>query len=173
MVHDEKIHHRRSIRLKGYDYSQPGAYFVTICAFQRQEIFGEIIDAELRLSKLGDIIRSEWFHSAEIRKEVQLFEDEFIVMPNHIHGIVWIVPTELVMAKSLGSFIGGFKAAVTRHAGQEMNSRNIWQRNYYEHVIRNAKELESFWKYIDTNADCWQEDQLHPSAVPNQFNNDD
>jgi putative transposase len=91
-------HHRRSIRLKGYDYTQPGAYFVTICAYQREEIFGEIGNDGMRLSTIGKIVQMEWFHSAEIRKEIRLFDDEFVLMPNHLHGIVWIVENEIVGA---------------------------------------------------------------------------
>ncbi len=84
-------HHRTSIRLKGFDYSLAGAYFVTIVAFQRQMLFGEIVGGEMRLSRRGEIIQEEWFASANIRKELRLFPEEFVVMPNHIHGIVWIV----------------------------------------------------------------------------------
>ncbi len=225
MEYDPQIHHRRSIRLKGYDYTQPGAYFVTLCTFQREEIFGTVVGDEIQLSSLGKIVQTEWFRSAEIRKEIRLFEDEFIMMPNHIHGIVWIVENETVGAdgvrpdinpgistgsnpdvrpvippdtinagirhaegayhaegtrrvplrrapRSLSSFIAGFKASVTSRAGRELNDANIWQRNYYEHVIRNENELKNIWDYIDTNPLRWQEDQLHPSALPNQFNQD-
>ena len=79
--------HRRSLRLKGYDYTQPGAYFVTICTHQRQPLFGRVVDGNMVLNAYGEIVREEWFRSAEI----VLFPDEFVVMPNHIHGIVWIV----------------------------------------------------------------------------------
>jgi putative transposase len=79
---------RRSIRLKGYDYSSAGAYFVTICARNRACIFGEAVEAEMRLNELGGIVRDEWFRSAAIRKEIALYHDELIVMPNHLHGIV-------------------------------------------------------------------------------------
>ena len=211
---DPRIHHRRSIRLKGYDYTQPGAYFVTICAYQRNEIFGAIVGKSMQLSPLGIIVQSEWFRSIGIRKEIRLFEDEFVVMPNHLHGIVWIVGADGVrpdgvrpdgvrpdgvrpdgvrpdgvrpvrkkgaslvplhaplhrVARSLGSFVAGLKAAVTSRAGRELNSANIWQRNYYEHIIRNESELWNIWNYIDTNPLRWQEDQLHPSAPPNPFN---
>ena len=88
MIDDLKKHHRRSIRLKGYDYTQPGAYFVTICSNRREEIFGEIGNEGMRLSPIGKIIQAEWFHSAEIRKEIILFEGEFVVMPNHIHVLI-------------------------------------------------------------------------------------
>jgi putative transposase len=211
MENDPQIHHRRSIRLKGYDYTQPGAYFVTICAYQREEIFGAVTKDGMQLSPLGKIVQAEWFRSAEIRKEVRLFEDEFVVMPNHLHGIVWIVENDIVGAdgvrpgvrpdarpgeqprpinsgthhakgayhaplqrapRSLSSFIAGYKAAVTGRAGRELNAANIWQRNYYEHIIRNENELKNFWNYIDTNPLRWQEDQLHPAALPNQFNQD-
>src|SRR4051812_12722307 len=91
MPYDPSIHHRRSIRLKGYDYAQVGAYFVTIVAWRRDGIFGTVVNGEMICSALGEIVRQEWFRSAEIRKEIRLFEDEFVVMPNHIHGIVWIV----------------------------------------------------------------------------------
>src|SRR5689334_11966933 len=91
MKYDPDIHHRRSTRLKVYDYTQPGAYFVTVCTHQRDEIFGEVIKGEMKLSTLGRIVREEWFRSAEIRKEIRIFEDEFVGMPKHIHGINWIV----------------------------------------------------------------------------------
>jgi len=208
MRDDLQMKHRRSIRLKGYDYSQAGAYFVTICAFRREEIFGTEIDGGIQLSPIGQIIKAEWFHSAEIRKEIRLFEDECVVMPNHLHGIVWIVNENVgangvrtidgakgmpnvqgmhvekdihteqgtrrvplrMAPRSLASFIAGFKASVTCKVGQKLNAANVWQRNYYEHIIRSENELKNIWNYIDTNPLRWQEDQLHPSATPNPFN---
>ena len=89
---DPKIHHRHSIRLKGYDYTQAGAYFVTICTWKHECLFGEVVEGEMRLSALGQIVREEWVKSSDIRKEIRLFEDEFVIMPNHVHGIVWIAP---------------------------------------------------------------------------------
>ncbi len=204
MKFDPEIHHRRSIRLKGYDYTLPGAYFLTICTYHREEIFGEVTEGEMRLNPLGEIVQAEWIRSAKIRKEIRLIEDEFVVMPNHVHGIVWIVENESVGAdgvrpgeqpsttkneshdkgarsggtrrvplrmapRSLSSFIAGFKAAVTSRAGQELNAANIWQRNYYERIIRNENELRNFWDYIDINPMRWQDDPLHPSAPPDPF----
>jgi hypothetical protein len=84
-------HNRRSVRLKGYDYAQPGAYFVTLCTAGRACLFGEIVDGEMRTNACGAIVRDEWMRSAQIRQEIQLSPGEFVVMPNHIHGIVWIV----------------------------------------------------------------------------------
>ena len=192
MKYDPQKHHRRSIRLKGYDYTQPGAYFVTVCTYQRAKIFGEVINGEMKLSALGEIVREEWLRSAEIRKEIQIFEDEFVVMPNHGHGIVWIVdttagaegvrpdmerahamrpdpirPDEFVQARaslrrvprSLGSFMAGFKASVTSRAGRKLNMTGIWQRNYYEHIIRNERELRNIRWYIRNNPFNWQSDR--------------
>jgi len=89
-----KKHYRRSIRLKGYDYSTPGAYFITICAYDKKSLFGEVTDAGgnkpagMRLNDAGMIVYEEWMNTEKIRNEVQI--DEFVIMPNHIHGIVWI-----------------------------------------------------------------------------------
>jgi len=109
MKYDPQKHHRCSIRLKGYDYCvggfvpltryaagtkpaarQPGAYFVTICAFQRMHVFGEVINGEMILNETGKIARDEWFKTAAIRPYVKLYDDEFVIMPNHGHGIIWI-----------------------------------------------------------------------------------
>ena len=185
---DPRIHHRRSIRLKGYDYSQAGAYFVTICAWQRECLFGEVVEGEVRLSALGMIVREEWMRSGEIRKELRLYKDEFVIMPNHVHGIVWIIgadgnrpegggaslaPVQLRReAHSLSSFVAGFKATVTSRARRELNISGIWQRNYYEHVIRDEVDLRRIEDYIQNNPLRWGQDQLHPQASPNKFNQD-
>jgi REP element-mobilizing transposase RayT len=87
---DPHLHHRRSIRLKGYDYTLPGAYFVTLVTYHRDEIFGSIKNGAMHFSPLGQIVHDEWMRSADIRREICLYEDEFVIMPNHVHGIVWI-----------------------------------------------------------------------------------
>ena len=91
MKFNPDIHHRHCIRLKGYDYAQPGAYFITICTQGRECLFGQVVDGEIRLNALGIIVGEEWLRTAKVRPNVVLHEDEFIVMPNHIHGIIWIV----------------------------------------------------------------------------------
>lgn len=208
MKYNPEIHHRRSIRLKGYDYTQPGAYFVTFCSYRRDEIFGEVINAEMKLSTAGKFVHHEWFRSAEIRKEIRLFDDEFTVMPNHGHGIIWIVDTTIGadgvrpvnvgtndtrpnedvhpdmdrahgmrpnpekpdarlrdraslrrVPRSLGSFIAGFKASVTSRARKELRMTAVWQRNYYEHIIRNDRELNNIRWYILNNPLNWQIDR--------------
>ncbi len=88
MSYDPEIHHRRSIRLKGYDYSQAGAYFITICTHDRECIFGEIRDGQMHLNEIGKIVEAEWLKTAEIRDNVEM--DAFVVMPNHVHGIIII-----------------------------------------------------------------------------------
>src|SRR5688572_18942554 len=91
MKYNPEIHHRRSIRLKGYDYTQPGAYFVTFCSYQRMHVFGKVVNGEMVLKDIGKIARDEWFKTAELRPYVKLYEDEFVIMPNHGHGIIRIV----------------------------------------------------------------------------------
>jgi putative transposase len=189
MMLDHRIHHRRSIRLKGLDYTQPGAYFVTICTFQRDEIFGEVVESEMRLNPSGEIIRDEWFKTVQIWPNVELHEDEFVIMPNHVHGIIWIVETDSAGATrrvaptkgsrtlvpgSIGAILGQFKSITAKRINVVRGTPgvSVWQRNYYEHIIRNENELKNIWDYIDTNPLRWQEDQLNPGAQPNPFNQD-
>lgn len=174
---------------------------MTVVAFRRECLFGEVVDGEVRMNDLGRIVREEWFRSAQIRKEIRLEEDVFVVMPNHIHGIVWIYDVgadgvrpdsgqQIVKPmgftqgayhaqgtydergaslaplqrppKSLGSFIAGFKASVTSRAGRELNSANIWQCNYYEHIIRDQKDYERIAGYILANPVNWSNDEENP-----------
>jgi len=200
--YDPNKHHRRSIRLKGYDYTQPGAYFVTICTHGRAPLFGRVAGGDMVPNECGTIVREEWFRSAEIRDEIELFPDEFVVMPNHVHGIVWIVatvdpagydenvrpmvgahgraPVVVVGAtgrsplqphgpapRSLGSFIAGFKSAVTQriNARRGTPGERVWQRNYYEHIIRNERALNAIRRYIIDNPWRWHLDRYNPDAI--------
>ena len=184
-------HRRTSIRLKGWDYTQPGAYFVTICTHERVPLFGRVVDGEMVLNPYGEIVRDEWFRSAEIRAEIELFPDEFVVMPNHIHGIVWIVATDDPAGydenarppvgatgrsplpphgptpRSLGSFIAGFKSAVTKRINQMRGTpgARVWQRNYYEHIIRDERALNAIRRYIIDNPWRWHLDRYNPDAT--------
>ena len=195
MKFDPQKHHRRSIRLQEYDYAQAGAYFVTLVTYQRDVLFGEIIDSEMKLNRKGEIVQEEWFASVNIRKEIRLHPEEFVIMPNHIHGIVWIenvgadgrppvsndsrlpVPNDgrppvsndvrpplrpQMKPRSLGSFIAGFKSSVTKRIRDELNETGIWQRNYYEHIIRNEKELDAICRYIESNPLNWAKDDENP-----------
>ncbi len=95
MPYDPQRHHRRSIRLPGYDHTQPGAYFITIVPYNRMPLFGEIVDGEMRLNEYGEIVRAEWFRTAIVRPYGVLHPDGFVGMPNHVHGIVWIVDADV------------------------------------------------------------------------------
>jgi REP element-mobilizing transposase RayT len=185
MKYDPKIHHRRSIRLKGYDYSQNGAYFITLCTQDRLPIFGKIIDGEMQLSQFGIIVRDEWLKTSEMRKKIEM--DEFIVMPNHFHGIIVIddllgtgtlqrAPTRAPTHEQFGkptsntipTIIRGYKAAVTKqintiqiNAGVYNKPERIWQKNYYEHVIRNEVSLNKIREYIMSNPLNWKEDDYY------------
>jgi putative transposase len=180
-------HHRRSVRLRGHDYSQPGAYFVTICAWQRECVFGEIVDGAMRLNECGRMVEEEWFGLPSRFGHVVL--DESIVMPNHWHGI--IVLTENVGAGSprpphmdviinpegaataplrnmhrptLGQVVAFFKYQTTKriNALRGTPGAPVWQRNYYEHIIRNEVDLARIREYIVHNPLRWELDQLHP-----------
>ena len=190
MPSDVDRHHRRSIRLKGYDYAQPGAYFVTVCTHQRAHTFGVVVDGEMRLNECGEIVRKEWFRSATIRREMELFPAEFVVMPNHIHGIVWIVDTDdpgghhhtvtpdhvgahgrapLPQRRphSLGSFIAAFKSATTKriNALRRTPGAPVWQRNYYEHIIRTEQALDAIRRYIVNNPARWHLDRYNADRI--------
>jgi REP element-mobilizing transposase RayT len=172
MKYNPDIHHRRSIRLKGYDYSQAGAYFVTICTQNRECLFGDVLNGEMVLNDAGKIVADEWMRTGEIRDEIEL--DEWVVMPNHFHGIVMIRRGDRPVAptlpgprpKSIGSLMSGFKSAVTKRINDIRNSpgAKIWQRNYYEHIICNENELNSIREYIVNNPLKWEFDRENPDV---------
>ena len=181
MPYNPEKHHRRSIRLRNYDYSQTGAYFITLCTQNRECLFGEIIVGangvrpKMILNEYGMIARDEWIKSAAIRFEIEL--DEFVVMPNHFHGIVVIhgrgdrpvAPTEYrpgPQPKSIGALVAGFKSAVTKRINQIRKTPGIpvWQRNFYDHIIRVENELNRIREYIRYNPMQWEEDEYYGRA---------
>lgn len=167
---------RRSIRLKGYDYSFPSAYFVSMCTLDRKCLFGEIVDGKMVLNDFGRIVCNEWIRTGTIRDKTEL--DEFVVMPNHFHGIVCIIdkgrgtarraPTVEQFGKpvsgSLPTIVRSFKSAVTKRINEMRNTPGIklWQRNYYERIIRNDNELNQIRKYIINNPAQWAFDRENP-----------
>jgi putative transposase len=249
MKFDPQKHHRRSIRLKGYDYAQPGAYFVTLCAWQREALFGEVVGGKVWMNAAGRIIEAEWERMPHQFPNISL--GAFVVMPNHFHGIIMNsesgvgathtlipgatgdhspMPNEPVENRggspnpasiqplerenratrhapieseagnpyeditpgqnldgsplrvrngpvpgSLGAMIGQFKSRATKRIWKLPGYTHtpVWQRNYYEHIIRNETELKKIWDYIDTNPERWMDDQLHPAAETNPFNQDE
>ncbi|RKY49507.1 MAG: transposase [Candidatus Neomarinimicrobiota bacterium] len=170
MKYNPDIHHRRSIRLQGYDYSSPGAYFVTICTQNRECLFGDIVNGKMVLNDIGKIVADEWIKTGDIRDEIEL--DAWVVMPNHFHGIVMIrrgdrpvapTPTPLPgpRPKSIGSLMSGFKSAVTKRINKirQTPGISVWQRNFYEHIIRNETELGNIRQYIINNPLNWRSDE--------------
>lgn len=160
--------------MQGYDYSQAGLYFLTVCVENKECLFGSVEDGKMILNDYGRIAEEEWLKSAIIRSEIELHA--FIIMPNHIHGIVEIVGDTRMddrpvahtgingpKPKSIGSLMGGYKASVTKriNALRDMPGSIIWQRNYYEHIIRNAASYHNIADYILTNPAKWQEDKFY------------
>ncbi|HEY9867056.1 MAG TPA: transposase [Candidatus Obscuribacterales bacterium] len=199
MPYNPQIHHRRSIRLKGYDYTQPGGYFVTICTKEKQCLFGDIVQRKMRFNSLGAIAFNTWQQIAEKFSHVEL--DYFIIMPNHIHGIlifneiiadpqspvgakraVSLHQTSLseqeisskstqrphgAAPKSLGAVVGWYKSSVSKSINRICNNSGqglIWQRDYYEEIIRDETALNTIRKYIIENPLRWEDDPEHPPS---------
>ncbi|MDA8105885.1 MAG: hypothetical protein M0Z71_10960 [Nitrospiraceae bacterium] len=180
MTYNPEIHHRRSIRLKEYDYSLAGAYFVTICAWKKECLFGEIKNGKVSYNEAGQVLADVWCNLLGRFPSIDL--DEFVIMPNHVHGIV-ILHTDVVgaglalpgtnrgqkgaasSAPTLGDIMRTFKSisaiAVNRRLGSPGSP--LWQRNYYEHIIRDERELHSIREYIRYNPLKWEEDEENPN----------
>jgi len=184
MPYDARYHHRRSIRLPDHDYRSPGAYFVTICVYGRECLLGEVVDGEMRLNDWGHIAWDCWQALPEHFAHVEL--DAWVVMPNHLHGILVITdpvvgaqhaaplpePRTNVQPGSLGAIIRSFKSAATKRINQLRGTpgTRFWQRNYWEHVIRDERSLNRIREYIQNNPAQWAEDQLHPDVSLNAVN---
>lgn len=203
---DPQKHHRRSIRLKGYDYSQEGAYYVTIVTWRREFLFGNIVNQEMMLSPYGEIVQKWWqeipVHFANVETGA------FVIMPNHVHGIIYILggrgtasyPKGVPVPKddgeipisqnnktvdviqggetpplrifngtpTLGQIVAYFKYQSTKEMNKIDNTSTVtkfWQRNYYEHIIRDEKDLQNKTDYIEANPLLWDEDDENPVNV--------
>ena len=175
--YNPEIHHRKSIRLKGYDYSQAGLYFITICCANRECLFGEIKNNEMILNDAGKIANECWL---EIPKHFpNAILHEYIVMPNHIHGIIELAGVEnfqplpqrnefqKMIPRSIGSIVKGYKIGVTKWVRNNVGAENflplqkIWQRNYHEHIIRNEKSYQIISEYIINNPAKWKDDKFY------------
>jgi len=193
--HPER-HQRRSIRLKSYDYRQAGAYFVTICTQDRAFLFGQVVHDEMQLNDAGKMVYDVWNDLPAFYPGVQT--DAFIVMPNHIHGIIILVgadprvcpnadprvcpnadtracpgqPQGIAPTLGLPDVVHRFKTMTTRRyadgvkrLGWEPFRGRLWQRNYYEHIIRNEESLNRIREYILTNPMRWALDRENPHRV--------
>ena len=167
MKFDPTKHHRRSIRLKGYDYTSPGGYFITVVTYQRECLFGEIVNGEMRLNKFGKIAESCWYEIPDHFPNVKL--GTHMVMPNHVHGIIIIneSPTVGVRHASplLGTIVGSYKSAVTKRINEIDGTPGavVWQRNYFDHIICNEKERNNIHLYIGANPLNWVTDNENPA----------
>ncbi len=178
MAYDPEIHHRRSIRLRGYDYCRSGRYYVTICTQDKEHLFGRVVEGEMHRNELGDYVARCWQWLARQYPYVDL--DEWIIMPNHLHAIMVITcrgvsrnaptmqnaepeggsRTAPTKRKPLGRLIGAFKTVSTDHLNEMRGTPTslLWQRDFYEHIIRNDDELNKIREYIRTNPLRWGSD---------------
>jgi putative transposase len=169
MQDDPRRNRRRSIRLKGFDYSRPGCYFVTICTQHRACLLGDVVDGGVRLTAAGGMVQGVWDELSVRYSGVET--DSFVVMPNHVHGIV--VLTGDPSGMSLAEVVHRFKtlttrqyAAGVRNLGWPAFHGRLWLRNYYEHLIRDRTSLDRIREYIATNPARWAEDPENPAASP-------
>jgi len=208
LPYNRNKHHRRSIRLPGYDYTSPGAYFVTICVRGGECLLGEVVDGEMRLNEWGQVAHDFWTQVPVHFPNVSI--DAFVIMPNHLHAIIMIhersnvagyvekgeetvplhsnhgrrgavaapssasqTPAPSWLGKpTLGQIVAYYKYQTTKRINQlrDMPGTRFWQRNYWEHIVRHEESLNRIREYIQNNPARWAEDQLHPTAPPNPFN---
>jgi putative transposase len=193
--YNPQTHYRRSIRLRGYDYSQSGLYFITICVYNRECRFGNIdvrkplADSQMILNKYGTIAHEEWEKLPERFKNFEL--DVFQIMPNHMHGIILLhdsvgagftpaqsgfTPDQIAIgqpqgiAPTLGDIIGAYKSLVANACLEIYKSKNetmgrLWQRNYYEHIIRNEQSYQRISEYIINNPAKWDNDKFYNNGL--------
>jgi REP element-mobilizing transposase RayT len=159
MPHDSNKHHRRSIRLRGYDYTQAGAYFVTLCAQGRERRFATISSAGLQLSAAGRMLDLWWNKLPGKFPAVGL--EAYVIMPDHMHGIIWLHPSS-AEAPALGTVMQWFKTMTTnayirgvRDDSWPAFDRRLWQRDYYDCIIRDAGALNRISAYIANNPARW------------------
>lgn len=180
----DKFNHKYRIpsaRLQSWDYGSSALYFVTICTKYRDPHFGEIINGEIHLSEIGKIVHSEWFKTFDMRPDMNLEMDAFIIMPNHFHAIIFIGENRFNsgrdamhcvstgeniknkfgrQSKNLASVIRGFKISVTTNA-RKINPNFAWQPRFHDHIIRNQNSLHNIQNYIINNPQKWMDDTFY------------
>ena len=179
---DNKFNNKYRIptcRLKGYDYGANGCYYVTVCTKHHVHYFGEIVNGEMQLSEIGKIVQSEWLKTKELRTDMNLLLDEFVVMPNHFHCIIFIDNNQYntlpstplqsyknkfgVQSKNLSSIMRGFKSAVTTYA-RKHDIDFAWQERFHDRIIRDNNGLDNVRSYIFNNPRNWDDDELNECA---------
>jgi REP element-mobilizing transposase RayT len=177
---DSEKRHRRTTRLKDYDYAQAGAYFITICTKDRACLFGEIVDGEMRLNQSGRMVETVWEEIPCFYPGIDI--DTFIVMPNHVHGIILVgaaprgrpdswQPQGVAPTLSLPDVVHRFKTLTTKRyvngvkqSGWTKFPGRVWQRNYFDHIIRSEEYLNRIREYIIANPQQWASDRENPQA---------
>jgi putative transposase len=186
---DQRIFFRRHARMRAFDYRENRAYFVTICAAGRACVFGDVVDAQVKLSRRGLVLTKCWNEIPAHHPHVEL--DAFVVMPNHVHGLLLFVgdPPEATQASqlhggaalsattvttargpapgSLSAVIGSFKSAVSREINRIRPgaARGLWQLNFYEHVVRHDRAHHRIRDYIASNPERWADDEENPTGT--------
>ncbi|MCL2773817.1 MAG: transposase [Oscillospiraceae bacterium] len=168
----EDLPNRKSIRLKDYDYSQDGTYFITICTHDRVNLYGDIIvgadsiSARMKLNHAGQMIQN--IFDETINSYNTVISDIYVIMPNHFHCILSLSRADIESAPTVGDIIQSFKRNTTIKYINGVKSgiypsfnKRIWQRNYYEHIIRDDEEYQTIWQYIDENPAKWDKDKYY------------
>ena len=181
---------RQSTRLKTYDYSLEGSYFITIVTQDRLHLFGKIANSQMILNAVGEIVKQEWENSIQLRSNISL--GDFIIMPDHMHMILtidhqitndkeskeWEHSTPKSPSQTIGAIIRGFKGACTKKINLFFNitgelqlaptfyKNKIWQRNYYDHIIRNQADYNRIEQYIIDNPLNWKKKRINPQNAP-------
>jgi len=165
MAYDPRIHHRHTIRLSVWDYSADGTYFVTVCADARAHFFGEVVDGHIRLNDAGNIVADTWRWLSPQYTYVVL--DQWCVMPNHLHGTLVLTSSNgdaiVTRRKPVGRLIGAFKTVSTKQINQLRGTPGamVWQRNFWERVVRDGEEMDRIRAYIRDNPANWNDDELN------------
>ena len=171
MKYDPEIHCRRSIRLQGYDYSNQCAYFVTICTWNRRNILGNVLNSVMQLTRFGEIAMTCCQDLPDHYKNIEL--DEFVIMPNHLHGIIWIngyiagsgfKPAPHDKGHGLSEIVRALKTFSSRLINKDRKTPGtpVWQRSYFDRIIRNETELYNIREYIRNNPLQWELDENNP-----------
>ena len=164
MTYDPRKHHRRSVRMRGYDYSRPGAYFITVCTHERESLFGEITNGVMHLNRMGLIVQRSWSDLPRHYPYVVL--DAMVIMPNHLHGVMVLTEDgkSTKPRHGLPEIVRAFKSYSARrvNALRRTPGLAVWQRSYYEHIVRDQEDWERIRGYIHINPQEWDRDLENP-----------